>query len=205
MRAVSLFLSIVVCGSHALSLPSAVASHSSSRLSTPLARLSADSEIRIHAEADAFFDTIDVDGDGIITFEELEQQLQERGYQPGGIEHIFDLLDINRDGAISQAELRTSFVKFDDPGLRTALGLGESEADAIFSSIDANGDNEISRDELRQYLTANGYSAATADSLFDTLDDNSDGAVSRDELHEGYESYSALRDIIGLPAYVVDF
>ena len=155
---------------------------------------------RIHSEADKFFSAIDDNGDGFISFVELNEHLAKLGYEQGGIDHVFDLLDVNRDGEISQSELRESFVKYDDPALRAALGLGETEADSIFNSIDANGDGEICKEELQKFLTSKGYNADTADSVFSALDDNGDGAISRDELHEGYTSYSALRSILGLSA-----
>ena len=160
-------------------------------------------EARIHAEADAFFDKIDDDQNGLISFIELSDHLNGLGYTPGGVDHIFDLLDVNRDGEISRAELRASFVRYDDPALRSALGLGDrstSEAEAIFVAIDANGDGQISKEELSNYLSSNGYEAEVAESVFGALDDNGDGMISRDELAEGYERYSALRGVLGLPA-----
>jgi len=157
------------------------------------------SDARIHSDADTFFRQVDDDGDGFITFEELSAHLSEMGFQPSGIDHIFDLLDVNRDGEISQDEMRDSFVKFDDIAMRKALGLGETEADKVFNSIDANGDGSISKAELSAYLLDNGYEEETADSIFDVLDDDGDGQISREELHEGYTSYSALRTILGLP------
>ena len=99
---------------------------------------------------------------------------------------------------ISCEELRESFVKYDDPALRAALGLGETEADEIFNAIDANGDGEISREELSSYLSAQGHSIETVENVFAAFDDNDDGAISREELHEGYTTYSALRGILGL-------
>jgi Ca2+-binding EF-hand superfamily protein len=107
---------------------------------------------------------------------------------PGGIDHIFALLDINSDGSISAEELRQSFVKFDDPALRMALGLGETEADDIFNSIDTNGDGEISKEELSAYLERNGWDPMSTkwgtmplvDSLFAALDKNADARLSRD-------------------------
>jgi len=157
------------------------------------------SESRIHGDADAFFDKVDDDGNGQISFDELTEHLTAMGFQPSGIDHIFDLLDINRDGEITREELRESFVTFDDAALRMALGLGETEADKVFNSIDTNGDGEISKEELSAHLLDNGYEQETADSVFEALDENGDGFISREELHEGYTSYSALRKILGLP------
>lgn len=114
--------------------------------------------------------------------------------------NIFSLLDVNADGAISQEELRTAFVRYEDPALRLALGLGTSEADAIFDQIDANGDGQISKAELVEFMAAGGFplEASAADSLFSTLDVNDDGGISRGELREGYVRYSALREALGL-------
>ena len=132
------------------------------------------------------------------TVEELSEHLEERGLTEGARDHVFDLLDVNRDGEISQSELRESFVKYDDPSLRAALGLGETEADEIFNKIDVNGDGQISREELSTYLADQGHSVETVESVFSAFDDNGDGVISREELHEGYTTYSALRGILGL-------
>lgn len=159
------------------------------------------------AAADKFFSTLDIDGDGTLSFSELSVHMKALGYASGAIDHVFDLLDVNRDGEIEPSELRETFLKLDDAGLLQALGLGESESDAVFNAIDANGDGEITRQELTSYLLKQGHSSATADSVFATLDENADGAVSRDELHEGYSTYSALRTLLKVdaaPAVVED-
>lgn len=154
-----------------------------------------------HAEADAFFAAIDDDGDGYISFVELTEHLEGLGFNPGAIDHVFDMLDVNRDGDISQDEMRDSFAKYDDPVLRIALGLGLKESDAIFSAIDTNGDGEISMAELTAYLSQKGYVEGGGDvvgSIFRTLDANSDGSISRAELRQGYSEYAEIREALGL-------
>ena len=165
------------------------------RTSVPIASTS---KVLVYAQADKFFAMIDDNGDGFISVEELSEHLEERGLTEGARDHVFDLLDVNRDGEISQSELRESFVKYDDPSLRAALGLGETEADEIFNKIDVNGDGQISREELSTYLADQGHSVETVESVFSAFDDNGDGVISREELHEGYTTYSALRGILGL-------
>merc|ERR1712125_271794 len=119
------------------------------------------------------------------------------GFQEKNIDHVFDLLDVNRDGEISPGELRNTFARLNDAALLQVLGLGESDSDAVFDAIDANSDGEITRAELAAYLEQQGHPASIADSIFDTLDENLDGAISRDELHDGYMSYSGLRQLLG--------
>jgi len=155
---------------------------------------------RIHAEADAFFEAIDVNDDGTIETEELRMHLSQIGYAEVAVDSIFNLLDVNSDGGISKLELREAFVKYEDPALRLALGLGTSAADAIFDRIDVNGDGELTKEELVSYLESGGYplTSGVAETIFATLDTNSNGSVSREELRDGYVRYSALREALGL-------
>jgi len=159
-------------------------------------------EARVATQADAFFSAIDENGDGEIEFDELEAHLSGMGFTAGAIEHIFDLLDVNKDGGISRAELRQSFVKYDDPALRLAIGLGAADADEIFDAIDENGDGEITASELAGYLELNsalgGDVPACATTIFRTLDVNGDGSISREELRQGYEEYTEFRRVLGL-------
>ena len=157
---------------------------------------------RIATQADAWFDSIDENGDGIVSYDELAAHLQSQGFRDGAIEHIFDLLDVNRDGDISKAELQQSLVKYDDPAIRLALGLGATEADDLFDAIDDNGDGEITMAELAAYLELNATGgsdeAACAKTIFRALDANGDGSVSREELRQGYDEDMQFRKVLGL-------
>lgn len=153
-------------------------------------------EDRVRAAADTLFSTLDEDGDGFISSMEMTNHFAKLGFQEKNIEHVFDLLDVNKDGEISPGELRDTFARLNDAALLQVLGLGESESDHIFTAIDANGDGEITRTELAAFLERQGHPASIADSIFDTLDENLDGAISRDELHDGYMSYSGLRQLL---------
>ena len=51
------------------------------------------------------------------------------------VDAIFPLLDADASGEVDRDELRAAFVKFEDPSMRLALGLGTSEADAAFERL----------------------------------------------------------------------
>ena len=155
---------------------------------------------RIHAEADALFDSIDANADGSISVEELYAYLCNVGFaSASAVGNIFDFFALDRSGQLTRDELRESFVKYDDPGLRLALGLGTSEADVIFDTIDSNSDGVITKEELTLHMVSNGYlPEATAATVFKTLDGTVTRSISRAELREGYMSYSAVREALGL-------
>lgn len=179
------------------------AERTTSELYDPLGAASQASRIeQIHAEADVFFDKLDADGSDTIDVAELRAHLTSTGYKLSAVDAIFPLLDADASGEVDRDELRAAFVKFEDPSMRLALGLGTSEADAAFERLDVNRDGAVSQDELAAYLTSNGYPSpeVTAQTIFQTLDVNGDGSVSREELRQGYVKYSALRQALGLPS-----
>ena len=153
---------------------------------------------RIHAEADAFFDAVDTNGDGAVSPQEMRKHVSSIGYEPAAAERFFALLDADQSGEVSRDEVREAFLRYADPALRLALGLGTSEADSIFVAIDANGDGDVEQSELALYLSRKGYAAEAAATIFATLDVNGDGRISREELRNGYVRYAALRDALGM-------
>jgi len=77
----------------------------------------------------------------------------------------------------------------------------EADADAVFAIIDANGDGEISREELINHLTSAGYTEAAVNLIFDKLDTNQDASLSQEELRKGFLEYTPLREAPGLGSY----
>lgn len=91
---------------------------------------------------------------------------------------------------------------------RTALAMSTSDAtdttagteiafldeiDAIFDCVDANGDGEISPQELRAHLVDGmGYATEYADYLFDSIDTDASGSISREELGFAFYNFEAL-------------
>ncbi len=64
-----------------------------------------------------------------------------------------------------------------------------STSSTTFSSIDADGDEAISKDELSTYLAQATSSSGYANSIFSAMDTDGDDSVSQDE----YDSYSETR------------
>jgi len=166
----------------------------------------------IHADADMVFAVIDVDGDGTVTLDEITEHLIKSGYKPEAISKIFEKLDTDQSGSISQEELRAGFVNYSP--LRKAPGFGNYndqfkekihvDADALFSAVDANNDGEITDAELRVHLRQfSSFSDPAISNLFTMLDIDENGGIDKEELRKAFVRFSALRLAIGTgPNYV---
>src|SRR5262249_32334115 len=55
-------------------------------------------------------------------------------------------------------------------------------ADVLFRVIDANGDDRISLQEYKDFLTVHGRNPVDADLIFPKIDTDNDGFVSREEM-----------------------
>ena len=104
----------------------------------------------------------DVDKDGKIDFIEYLKAMTEIKYEKGefrlGIIQLYQILDKNKDGAISKDEIKLAFL-LPSPVDRIAEQLiGE-----MFDDFDKNGDGKITQEEFTQL--------AVASKLFEDLND----------------------------------
>ena len=61
---------------------------------------------------DAFFDIVDTDGDGVISYNEWAVYFESIGIDVKDIRLCFDALDTNKDGVISRSEFVDALVTF---------------------------------------------------------------------------------------------
>ena len=80
-----------------------------------------------------------------------------------------------------------------------------SDADAVFSVIDENGDGSISLPELKKHLLKSGYNEVAVEKVFAKLDIDGDGEITPEELRQGFLQYTPLRSAPGLGAYNSQF
>merc|ERR1719237_866259 len=64
------------------------------------------------AYADQVFDVVDLDGNGVVDFDEMRQYLRTRGYTDTAVNAVFRGMDANSDGELSRTEFEDGFTKY---------------------------------------------------------------------------------------------
>jgi Ca2+-binding EF-hand superfamily protein len=75
-------------------------------------RLSARQKSAITKDADDMFTLLDTDKNGLISTDELRSHLIAEGYTDGAVVAVFQGLDKNKDGELSQKEIQDGFLKY---------------------------------------------------------------------------------------------
>lgn len=113
------------------------------------------------------FATLDLNGDGSLSLEELQAQGEAR----------FANVDTNGDGAISAEEL-----------IAAANGRAEDRAARMIERLDENGDGVLQQDEMPT------RGADRAERMFERVDADDDGAISQEEFDTAKERRGGRRD-----------
>jgi len=145
-------------------------------------------------EANRIFDSIDKDGNGEISNDELRLHLEKNGFSADSIRNLFTALDKNADGAISREEMQFAFYNYETTALYMAFGVTndqvstESYDDAVsfirssartYSSIRSNNDKY-----------ADALLVKLADLIFDMIDTDQSGEIDASELQEHFQQGS---------------
>ena len=163
----------------------------------------------LFADAVVNFAAIDKDGNGEISSVELRDHLNRCGHDDTMIDDVFSALGLGfsstgfGSGMLTMESFAQRFQE--NEFLRSVDGLGFSSdtqelpaIEAAFDTLDTNSDGELSLDECRAQLHANGCTDEAVDVIFSTLDLNSDGGVCREEFVDACTRYSALRRAFGI-------
>ena len=156
-------------------------------------------QAEMKSRAEERFVAADVNGDWMLSVEEMHAQNAERSGE--NVERMMQHLDANADGRLSEDELpRRGKRKFaaadsDGDGVLTAAELQAQAAERsaehierMLERLDANGDGHFGIDEM-----PGGDAAAHRAELFARADSDGDGMISRDEFEAARESRGAPR------------
>mmetsp|Transcript_28353 Transcript_28353/g.66571 ORF Transcript_28353/g.66571 Transcript_28353/m.66571 type:complete len:311 (+) Transcript_28353:44-976(+) len=144
--------------------------------------------IDILDEVDSIFDSIDTNGDGVISPDELRSHLVDRmGYSEDYTSYLFDSIDTDSNGSISKDELLFAFYNFEAVSMYLTFAVGgssltsnhKSKIQALVSNSEFSSDPDA-RDKL--------LLRDLADLVFDIVDTDGSGEISRDELGAHFET-----------------
>jgi len=150
-------------------------------------------EIDLLDEVDSIFDSVDTNGDGAISLEELRAHLvDEMGYTKDYTEYLFASIDTDSSGSISKEEMKFAFYNFEALSMYMTFGMGGADitnrkafkklalknAGAALSDSDPEARDKLLLDDL-------------ADLIFDIIDTDSSGEISKDELKAHFDSVTS--------------
>lgn len=146
-----------------------------------MGRKSRNSEFATREYREAF-DLIDVDGDGLVSAEEMGLYYSKlgRNYKKRDLEIMIATVDVNRDGKIGLAE----FIKI------LSMQKSREEKDAAlkqaFEAYDTDGSGKISMKELAAFFKNQGsaLSKQQVKDLMEEVDLNHDGEIDFEEFKE---------------------
>lgn len=141
------------------------------------------------------FDSVDVNGNGVITAEDIDAYLDRvasaLGHEPGSPKHaayvdanrpwrdaMYELIDLDGDSEITYDEMLTVWVSASADDWKVIL---DSYATALFGLVDDDDDGKLTRAEFGRWAGAIGVPAEEREALFDRFDVDGSGYLTRDE------------------------
>lgn len=142
------------------------------------------SDIDLLQEANAIFDSIDVNQDGSISEAECRNHMMDTmGCSEDSASHLFALMDIDVNGEISRKEMTYAFQNYGAINLYMTLGLGGTEVmtGAYSERIKRITKNAKAQDSSKLLLDD------LADLVFDLIDTDQSDKIDKDELRDHFD------------------
>lgn len=121
--------------------------------------------------AERMFEKADLDGDGVVTREELPKR------------ELFDRLDSDGDNGITLQEAVEGLGPVLKPSVSTLVGSASGRVDAIFERLDQDKNGALEGGEL-----------ALIGRLADSMDLDGDGRITREEAKQGAQALAKIRE-----------
>ncbi len=134
-------------------------------------------------EVSQLFKTWDINSDGYLQFEEIEQKMGELTemlqMNEDDLRRTLRNADANKDGKLDYSEFVTA--AFD----KTKL-VNRQNLEKVFKMIDTNNDKKISKEELQSVFGASQMAdgEATWQDIMSEVDTDGDGSISYDEFYD---------------------
>jgi len=134
-------------------------------------------------ELSVLFKKWDSNNDGYLSFEELDQNINEItqlfANDENAVREMLKHADVNQDGRLDYTEFVTA--AFDKHKL-----LNKKNLDRVFKMIDADGDGRISRQELQSVFGTAQLEGGEATwlEIMEQVDTDNDGFISYEEFNE---------------------
>lgn len=157
------------------------------------------------------FGKLDGNGDGSIDQAELQATPAAKNGKGPDLSKLLGGMDGDGDGSITKTEMQTGFQKVDaqmqDQFLKLQEaggqrgpggpgGGGKPDAEAVFGSLDANGDGVIDAEELQNAKAADTSETEQKPDLAALLggfDSDGDGTISKTEMQAGFQELDKTR------------
>lgn len=119
---------------------------------------------------------LDMDGDGLLTFAELSDGIENSGFSlPEGLRQLMDQVDQDGEGVIDYTEFIAAILPREIYGEEGACW-------SAFQALERNGDEKISAKELQQAVLSDEFGQLTSpqsiDSIMKEFDKDGDGEIS---------------------------
>nr|CAX76378.1 16 kDa calcium-binding protein (Egg antigen SME16) [Schistosoma japonicum] len=123
----------------------------------------------------AVFNSLDKDGNKLLTRDEIEQCLKSLGVSESFAEKIIKEIDLNKDGKISLDEYLKALRKIPPRDKCSSVERWKE----VFQSIDKDNSGKVSAKELDEFLksTGNDINKSCLENWMDTNDKNKDGEL----------------------------